>query len=420
MPGFDPLAYRDPIPSPLLIRALGPVVRGLVLPHLLRVRAIDFPAADVARLRATVRPGTAAFLGPNHPEFMTDWMIDKEVSRRVSPLMAHWASYEVVNIHPVAQALWLRNNLVANAPGGGGRGYSIRWALAGHGVLLHPEGTPTWQGDAIGPLVPGIVEMAWEACRMRPDLPVYVVPLVWKLVFTRDVGRELGEEMTRIERGTGLADRRGLDVAARFAQLQRGILARSMERFGGVGGEERDFFKAQAAHAQALLARLEAKHGSIEGTLPRRLHALRRGILARAAAGAEDARADRRVLLEVERLTRFTRERYGAATLTQEQLAESLKQARLAFLTKGFANGLHGVVPVAVAARVAHIRAPEPIPVHEAFARGGDEAAARAGLVATLHARLQGALDEVNRELAPAVDPFRRPNLLQADEPSFA
>jgi len=89
------------------------VVRHGVLP-LLRIRSIDFPNADVARLRAVIRKGTAAFVGPNHPEFMTDWMLDKEVSRRVSPLMAHWASYEVVNIHPVAQWVWLRNNLIAN------------------------------------------------------------------------------------------------------------------------------------------------------------------------------------------------------------------------------------------------------------------------------------------------------------------
>jgi hypothetical protein len=91
---------------------------------------------------------------------MTDWMLDKEVSRRVAPLMAHWASYEIVNPNPWAQAFWLRNNLIANAPGGGGKEYSIRWARAGHGVLLHPEGTPSWHGDAVGTLVPGIVEMA--------------------------------------------------------------------------------------------------------------------------------------------------------------------------------------------------------------------------------------------------------------------
>jgi hypothetical protein len=101
-PPFDRLAYREPRPSPFLIHALGIANRFVVLPGIVRLHAIDFPRAEAARLRASVttRP---TFLAPNHPEFMTDWLIDKEISRRVAPLMAHWASYEVVNIHPVAQ-----------------------------------------------------------------------------------------------------------------------------------------------------------------------------------------------------------------------------------------------------------------------------------------------------------------------------
>ncbi len=199
--------------------------------------------------------------------------------------------------------------------------------------------------------------------------------------------------MALLERELGLKSGE-LDVAKRFARLQRGILQRSREKFGGSGGGA-DFFAAQESHAAALLEGLEGKYGATEGVMPRRLHALRRAIL------AQGARDDRRVLLEVERLTRMSREIYGGATLTQEQVAECLKQARLALLTKGFANSFHGVVPVAVAARVAHIRAPEPIAVMEE----GD-------LLATLHARLQDALDTLNRELAPKVDPFRVANEL--------
>src|SRR5262245_45941358 len=114
---FDPRVYRDPRPSAALIHALGPINRHFVLPGLMRIADIDFPAADVERLRSAVNPGTAAFLGPNHPEFFTDWMIDKEISRRASPLMAHWAAYDIVNMNPMAQGFWLRNNLIANAPG---------------------------------------------------------------------------------------------------------------------------------------------------------------------------------------------------------------------------------------------------------------------------------------------------------------
>src|SRR6185295_19348261 len=103
---FDPLAYRDPAPNPALIRALGPVNRHLMLRRMLRLTTFSIPAPDLARLRDAVNRGTAAFLGPNHPEFMTDWLIDKEVSHRVSPLMAHWASHEIVNGSPLAQRFW--------------------------------------------------------------------------------------------------------------------------------------------------------------------------------------------------------------------------------------------------------------------------------------------------------------------------
>src|SRR5438309_1923816 len=65
-----------------LVRDL-PVIRG----HF-RVRTIDFPIADQARLRRAVNVDTAAFIGPNHPEFGLDWMMDKEISTFVAPRMA--------------------------------------------------------------------------------------------------------------------------------------------------------------------------------------------------------------------------------------------------------------------------------------------------------------------------------------------
>jgi hypothetical protein len=415
LPPFDRLAYREPRPSPAIIHVLGLLNRHLLLPHVLRIAAVDLPGEDLARLRSSVRPGTSAFVAPNHPEFMTDWMLDKEVSRRVSPLMAHWASYEVVNIHPVAQWLWLRNNLIANAPGGGGRAYSLRWARAGHGVLLHPEGAPSWRGDRVGPLVPGVVAMAWEACGADPPAPVVIVPLVWKLHFRGDVAAALEREIVHLERGLGLdarPGRGGAPLEQRFADLHEAVLAGSRERHGGgaVRGNAGSFFDRQAAHATHLIGALEARHGRVEGDLPRRLHGLRRAILASAAEDRKGARRDRRVLAEVERLHHFTRPDYGGPTLTQEQIAESLKQLRLVLLTRGPREALHGVVPVAVAPRIARIRAPQPLDVRAAYAAGGDPATAQASLLATLHTRLQDALDALNAAIAPQLAPFARPN----------
>ena len=72
---------------------------------------------------AVCGPGKATFIAPNHPEFFTDWMIDKEISARVSPLAAAWATHVVVNgIGWLAQKFWLANNLIAQIPGNSAAG----------------------------------------------------------------------------------------------------------------------------------------------------------------------------------------------------------------------------------------------------------------------------------------------------------
>ena len=418
--GFDRRAYLDPRPSAALIRAVGWLNRRLVLPHLTRLASLELPRADLERLRAAVRPGTAAFIGPNHPEFFTDWMIDKELSSRVSPLMAHWASYEIVNVSPLAQWLWLRNNLIANAPGGGGREYSIRWALAGHGVLLHPEGTASWHGQRVEPLIPGIVDLAWEACaRARDagrDVPVLVVPIVWRLHFAEDVSSGLAREMAHIERALELAPGGSLPVGERFAALQANLLRRQCESLGlpapsapaGLPGA--GYFAAQDAVAGAIARELESRGARVEHDLARIMHRARRS--ARAGIERPERERDRRLYLELWRLEGFPGALYDTPTLTQEAIAENLKRIRSVFVTRGRGDALHNVVPVPVGRRVAQVRVPEPIAVHEAFAAAGDAGAARARLLETLHARLQGALDALNAELAPLLGRHCRPNPL--------
>ena len=339
---FDPLAYRDPAPRSVLIRALGPLNRHVLLRRLLRLARFELPAADLARLRAAVHPGTAAFLGPNHPEFMTDWLIDKEVSRLSSPLMAHWASYEIVNGSPFTQRFWLANNLIANAPGGGGKAYSVRWALAGHGVLLHPEGTATWQADRVGPLLPGIVDMAWEAAgevrEQGASRPVFVVPLVWKLHFTSDVSAGLTREMTHVERQLGLPRGSG-PVEERFAALVAALLERQCARLDlpapGASSRGAGYFAAQRATLAAIRERLEAAHGALESEPARAQHQLRKAIRARAASDPDGARRDRGLLAEMQRLTSFDPALYDAPSLTQEHMAETLKRTRTALVTRG-------------------------------------------------------------------------------------
>jgi hypothetical protein len=418
--GFDQRAYLDPRPSAALIRVVGWLNRLLILPHLTRLAAFDLPRADLDRLRAAVRPGAAAFLGPNHPEFFTDWMIDKELSSRVSPLMAHWASYEIVNVSPLAQWLWLRNNLIANVPGGGGREYSIRWALAGRGVLLHPEGTASWHGEQVGPLIPGIVDLAWETCARAleagREVPVSIVPIVWRLHFTEDVSSGLAREMAHIERALELAPGHGMPVGKRFAALQGNLLCRQCETLGlpvppataGLCGA--GYFAAQDAVAKTIAGELESRGARVEHDLARIMHRARRS--ARAGIERPERERDRRLYLELWRLVGFPRALYDTPALTQEAIAENLKRIRSVFVTRSRGDVLHNIVPVPVGRRVARVRVPEPLAVHEAFATSGDTGAAKERLLAMLHARLQGTLDVLNAEIAPLLGRFGCPNPL--------
>lgn len=410
MAKFDRLAYREPRPSPDLIHAVGFFNQHVLLPWVLRVREIDFPAEDVERLRSVLRAGAAAFIAPNHPENMTDWIIDKELSRRVSPLMAHWASYEVVNAHPVAQWFWLRNNLIANAPGGSGREYSIRWARAGHGVLLHPEGKPTWHSDWVAPLVGGAIDMAWETASDGGG-PAYVAPVVWKLHFVGSVERQLHGELAYLEKSLGLASGSGLGLGERFAAFHLVVLARSLSKYGSPLPEAHDgfayaeFFRVQRAHVDGLLAELETRHGASEGNRARRIHKMRRAIHEFAGEDAAATRRDQRVLAEVERLAHFAAARYAGPHITQEQMAESLKQSRLALLKRGWRDAAHQVLPIAVARRLARIRVCEPIEVMPAGVEDDEGAAAKRDMLTELRRRLQDRLDHINDEIAPLVKP---------------
>src|SRR4051812_49427237 len=170
--------FQPPRPSFLLMHLLGvvnrwfmllglpvlqrvPIIRDLPLVRgRFRIRRIDFPKADRERLERAVNPNTAAFVGPNHPEFGFDWMMDKHIQTMVGPRMASWASHGIVATAP---GFWTRNNLVAHNGGEQAMEYSVQSALRGDGVLLHPEGAVHWTADLIHPLYRGIAEMACMA-----------------------------------------------------------------------------------------------------------------------------------------------------------------------------------------------------------------------------------------------------------------
>jgi hypothetical protein len=424
--------FPTPRPNRALMWALGFVNRWFILRGLPVVRRIpglrdlpgvrgylrirlDLPDADRDRLAVAVNPGTAAFLGPNHPEFGADWMIDKELSTLVAPDMASWAAHEVISSAP---AFWRANNLVSNAGGDAAMEYSIRSALAGKGVLLHPEGLVRWTSNKIHPLFGGIAELATEAARRIAhaggDRPVFIVPLVWKLRYLGDVSRAMHRDMLRIERALGLPSGSGRGVVERFGALQENILALQAERFGfaGVARSDARFFDRQHTFRLCLVNDLETRY-TIEpdDSIDRRIHRLVRAIRAerarlRAAGEPQDSERVARLnddlaqVDEAQRLGGFSRDVYGTPSLTQEQIAESLKRIRAALVRSGTTNIVHNYLPRPYGARVAHVRVPNPIRIdaHRAAA-GPDEAAAYvAELLEQTRTSMQATLDAINAE----------------------
>lgn len=405
-----------------------PVVRDLrlVRGHF-HIRTIDFPPADRARLRGAVNPGTAAFIGPNHPEFGFDWMMDKEVSTDVSPRMASWASHEIVATAPW---FWLRNNLISHNGGEAAIEYSVAWARRGHGVLLHPEGSVHWTADRIHPLFHGIAEMACEAARAATgasdERPVYIVPIVWKLQHIGDVSQRLHAEMGRIERHFDLKSGDDTNVAERFRLLQEGVLQRRMQTFGfdAVSLDRCDFFFRQDAFRHWLMDDLSSrypveKHDSIERTLTRFKRVISAARRALQPHGSSEARCRYDALTmdldraeEASRLGGFSGEVYGRAQLSQEQIGESLKRHRATLVTGGLGNTIHNFLPTPFGARVVHVRVPEPIQIDVRRALGSDDERQVyvSSLIETARTRMQEALDSINREVSTEVARFSVPN----------
>ena len=394
-----------------------PMVRDLPLVHgYFWIRAIDLPAADRARLGRAVNAGTAAFLGPNHPEFGTDWLIDKEVSTWVAPRMASWADSGIVAAAP---GFWGRNNLIANDGGDAARAYSVERATAGEGVLLHPEGTVRWTNDIVHPLFPGIAQMAMSAAT-RTDRPVFIVPLVWKYRYVRDVSHRMHREMHLLEAGLGLPGGAALSVPLRFGALQHNILERQMRRFAHEAtGPSGDFFDRQRAFQSSLVRSLEERYATEPSPdQDKRIARLARAIRARRTESRQDtsaegivrraaARHDLAMAEEAKRLGEFVRDVYGTPRLTQEQLFESLKRTRDRLLRAGWRNTVANMLPRPFGPRVVHIGVPEPIPVTAADAADGG---AEARLLALARARMQEALDEINARIADDVDRLAHAN----------
>lgn len=370
-----------------------PGIRGLS-----DVRKIHVTAAEIDKLKAVCGDDGATFLLPNHPEFFTDWMLDKEIITRAAPEAASWASNGVVNgMGAAMQKFWLWNNLVAQIPGDSqpARDFSVDWALKGKCVLLHPEGMVGWHSDFVAPLMPGAAAMALDAKAKAPEKAVRLVPIAWKLVFAENATAGLMSECAHVEQRLKLDGVTGINPADRVHSIFHRLFDREAVSAGADGW-------SYGAPLKSKRDRLAGKLASVlEGWLgdgeTGRDAAVVVQLVKRKAREADrkDLPETRTASKQSEKLSLVLRLgdfAFERPEITAEHVAEHLKRLRNDWCRGSLRDTMNKFVPQPVARRHAHIRILEPVEVH-----GGEDPAHLMGLVR--HA-MQSALDHINAELA--------------------
>ena len=405
--------FVAPRPNRLLIKAMSPVNRlvmlggmpGLrdvplldrlpVIRGLADIRKFEFPPADRARLAAVCNGKYVTFITPNHPEFFTDWMIDKHLAATFCPMVASWATNGVVNgLGRLAQRFWLGNNLIAQIPGNSepARDHSVAWAMTGQGVLLHPEGSVGWHGDWVAPLMPGAAEMAREALDLGgAGRKVWIAPVVWKLAFMRDVEPGLAAECAYVERKLAISPPSGgANPAERVYGIYGALLARD-ERAAGLSVSADSYGDRQerllVVLRQRLSKRLPEHRPSDETEL---LRAARRFLRESRAVAPRQIRAEIRSAIEaIQRVRRVGPFAWADRAMTQERVAEHLKRIRNDYCKGTLRDTMNRYIPRPVGPRRAHLRVPEPLALHD-FTGSAHEA------MAEIRSRMQDALDGIN------------------------
>lgn len=400
--------FVAPRPNPALIRIMT-IVNRIVMLHgvpglrdllpfnrlaglrgVANVRHIDFPVDDRQRLKACCGAGKATFIAPNHPEFFTDWMIDKEIVSRVSPLAASWATHGVVNgLGRIMQKFWLANNLIAQIPGNSAaaKEHSVAWALKGHGVLLHPEGGVGWHANVVGPLLPGAVEMACEALKRGRgtdrDFMAWIAPVVWKLAFTKNVETALAQECAYVEKSLNI-ERRAVDtMPERVHHIYATLLSRDEVACGMAPDEQASYAARQRQLLLELSRRLGERISADPGAneIAELLRQSRRWL--RDNTGNAEGQKQVRALADtIQRLQRIGPWASTNPRITQEEIAEHLKRIRNDYCKGKLRDTINCFVPQPAGPRRAHIRVPEPLGLH-AYDGSIEDA------LAELHRRMQ-------------------------------
>lgn len=158
---------------------------GYFFKYRAKITSFDWPENQKNKLKACIKENRAVFLTPSHPEFMTDWAVDKWVIDHYAPKALSWAAPFILKGPIWIQKFWSYNGLIAAVKNKSGEinpavQFSVDAALSGTPILLHPEGAVNWNPQEIGSLRLGAAQMALECWKKNPT-ETWIVP--WSTLY---------------------------------------------------------------------------------------------------------------------------------------------------------------------------------------------------------------------------------------------
>jgi hypothetical protein len=327
-----------------------------------RIGEINFSDKDRVTLRQYLNSDNAFFIVPNHPELYTDWMIDKYICGKYAPQTACWATHEIVNgMGPKMQKFWLNNNLVAAIPGSGNeeaKQYSIDSALKGEGVLLHPEGKVNWTSDYVQKVFPGCIEMAKKTAEKKKT---YLIPIVWKLKFVKNVETKLHKEINYIEKYMLASSSQDKDLAQRLVIVHQ-TLFKFIAKHYHIEQEQLSLYQLLniLIHRAAMIIKLNDLSNELTFDSLEALWKMVKKASLQAQLDTGEKKQFKSISKTINSLFIFKLNCY-TGELTQEHIAECLQRIRVEFINKGFRNVFHKFIPIPVGRRVALMKVCEPI-----------------------------------------------------------
>lgn len=390
--------FHVPQPRPALMRVLGWVNDHFILPRIARVVDIHLPADDRARLH--VACAAPFVLCPNHPEFFTDWMLDKWLTTRFAPNAASWADPTVVNgMGRAARWVWLANGLVAAVRGPElerALDYSGESLARGDGALIHPEGEVNWDNEAMGPLRAGAVRIAERANALAPRV-AHVVPLAWFIRFREDATPGLQQELDYVERRLGVTAPRLAGPAQRLGTLYEHLLEREAKPYDIDLGPRSDGFASRFERglAEAMQRLSTAWPEYRPPVLPAAPEAAARAWRSAARKLVDPSPDFRRHVTVVDKMLRLVPAGVHEPRLTQEQVSERVKRLRLDWLRGTLRDNVTRFVPRAAARRDVFIRVAEPVAIGAQASHDEALATMRERMLVALAAARKDALERL-------------------------